>query len=138
MSRASSYEEGSDRGAFTTVAELRRSFGLLSASWLAGSPKPAVAGWSFKAIIWPWLSSMSNGGLPLREPCVFVIRDVEVGQQLTRELVEVRGDVLSVTDDRPVTVEDVIGLHAIQDLPIGTRLTPNNIGFLSSEWEERQ
>ena len=44
MSRASSYEEGCDRGAFTTVANLRRSLGLrlgLSGIGRPRSPRPA-------------------------------------------------------------------------------------------------
>ena len=57
----------------------------------------------------------------------YLLTDIQAGEKITDNIVEIRGDINLISDAQPVKVEHVVGFCAIHALQEGTQLTLNNI-----------
>lgn len=79
------------------------------------------------ATILALLTTISRNGLPT-SPGVYSLHGISAGERLAENLVEVRGDVGSVSHPHPVKLDQVIGLCLINDIEENTQLTLEYLG----------
>ena len=81
--------------------------------------------WAGIAVLVPIVLTLlaNNSDVPVSSPGVYSLRSISVGEKLTADVVEVRGDGESVTHTDPMKVKDVIGLCLTKGVKANTQLT---------------